>query len=198
MAGDDQRPPRALAVVLAAGAGTRFTAVEHKLRSVLGGRAVVQHAVDAARGSGLPVVVVVGAVDLADLLPDDVAVVVNDRWVEGQATSVQAALACAGDGRDAVEAVVVGLGDQPGVEPAAWRAVAAAVSAETPIAVATYGGRRANPVALHRSVWPLLPTTGDEVGRVVMRSRPELVREIPCPGHPGDIDTMEDLNRWSR
>ena len=68
------------------------------------------------------------------------------RWAEGQATSLQAALAAAGDaGHDAV---VVGLGDQPLVPPDAWRAVAAPPGATAPIAVATYGGRRRNPVRL--------------------------------------------------
>lgn len=184
-----------LAALLAAGGGSRFHGDGHKLRATLHGRPVLAHALDALSSSGLEAVVVVGAVDVADLVPAGVEVVANPRWADGQATSVGAAIDVAR--RRGHDAVVVGLGDQPFVAASAWQAVAAAAS---PVAVATYAGRRGHPVRLGAEVWPLLPDAGDEVGRAVMRSRPELVREIPCDdGHASDtdIDTVEDLRRWS-
>lgn len=190
-----------LAVLLAAGGGSRFAGDVHKLRAPLRGRPVLAHAVDALAASGLDAVVVTGAVDVADLVPDGIGVLANPRWADGQATSVQAGIAEAS--RRGHDAVVVGLGDQPFVPPSAWRTVAAAAS---PIAVATWHGRRGHPVRLAEEVWDLLPTSGDEVGRAVMRGRPELVLEIRCdagdraaltdPAHI-DIDTVEDLRRWS-
>jgi len=148
----------------------------------------VEHAVD----SGLETVVVEGAVDLSGVLPATVRRVRNERWAGGQATSLQVALATAGEGGH--EAVVVGLGDQPLVPSLAWAALAAA---DAPIAVATYDGVRGNPVRLAASVWPLLPAAGDEGARTLMRQRPELVTGVACPGDPADVDTMEDLARWS-
>lgn len=183
-----------LGVLLAAGAGSRFTGDGHKLRAELRGRPVLAHALDALVASGLEAVVVTGAVDVGDLVPAGVDVLRNPRWDDGQAASLQVAVAEAR--RRGHDAVVVALGDQPFLTAAAWRAVA---DADAPVAVATYDGRRGHPVRLAAEVWPLLPTSGDEVGRALMRSRPELVREIRCEGHApdADIDTMEDLRRWS-
>ena len=180
------------AVVLAAGGGSRFDGEGHKLLAGIGGEPMASIAVAAAVESGIgPVIVVVGAVALD--LPLEVTTVANPRWREGIASSLQAALAAAGAaGHDAV---VVGLADQPGVPAEAWRLVSEASGA--PIAVATYGGQRANPVRLAADVWDRLPATGDEGARLLIRRCPELVVEVPCPGSHDDVDTEEDLRRWS-
>lgn len=181
------------AAVLAAGGGSRFEGSAHKLLAPFRGRPMVRWAVDAACAAGVDeVAVVVGAVDLAGVLPDGVSVVANDRWRDGVATSLQAAVRWADEAGH--EAVVVGLGDQPLVPAGAWRAVALSAS---PIAVATYGGERRNPVRLHRSVWGLLPTEGDEGARAVFARAADLVGEVACDGEPADVDTVEDLGRWS-
>ncbi len=147
-------------------------------------------ALDAAIG---PVVVITGAEP--DVVPEHLRerLVVHHHadWADGQMSSLRAGIDVARS--LGATAVVVGLGDQPFVTPEAWRAVAAAAG---PIAVATYGGRRGNPVRLDAEVWDLLPAEGDEGARALMRVRPDLVREVPCTGSPADIDTTEDLRRW--
>ena len=182
-----------LAVVLAAGAGSRFDGHSHKLLAPLRGRPLLGWAVAAAVESGLPTVVVAGAVDVTDVVADlDVRVIQNPRWSEGQATSLGVAVGVAlAEGHDAV---VVGLGDQPFLAPAAWAAVAASPAA---IAVATYGGRRGQPVRLAAEVWGDLPATGDEGARRLLAGSRHAVAEVACPGDPADIDTQEDLRRWS-
>lgn len=181
------------AALLAAGGGSRFSGPTHKLLALLRGRPVVAWALDAVLAAGLDeTFVVTGAADLSGLLPSGVTVLDNPRWAEGQGTSLAVAVAAAraaGHG-----ALVVGLGDQPFITPEAWRLVAAAPG---PIAAALYGQRRRNPVKLEASVWPLLPSTGDEGARKLFQLHPELVTEVPCPGEPGDIDTVEDLRTWN-
>jgi len=182
-----------VAVVLAAGAGSRFSGPTHKLLAPLGTDTVAGRAIGAARTAAIgPVIVVVGAVDLPAEVTDGCLVVRNPYWAEGQASSVQCALATARE-HDA-DVVVIGLADQPFVTPEAWRAVAASTS---PIAVATYDGVRGNPVRLHESVWSLLPVSGDSGARDLIRLRPELVSEVACAGSSADIDTQEDLDSWT-
>jgi molybdenum cofactor cytidylyltransferase len=187
------------AIVLAAGGGSRFTASGgegHKLVAPYLGRTVVEWAIENAAAAGLDATYVVrGATDLPvpPLARDTVQFVHNDRWRDGMATSLQAGIVRAR--RDGHHAVVVGLGDQPLVLADAWQRVAAASG--KPIAVATYKGARGNPVRLSSLVWPLLPSTGDLGARVVMRRRPDLVLEVPCPGGAADIDTVDDLTEWS-
>lgn len=191
--------PVIVAVLLAAGGGSRFHGDRHKLLSEIGGRRLFERAVGNVVASGIsPVVVVTGAVELP--LPPgtpvgSVELVHNARWADGQATS----LACAVDAaaRLGADQVVVGLADQPGIDPAAWRAVAGAPP-EWQIVVASYDGRRGpHPVRMNRSVWPMLTRSGDDGARTLIREHPALVHEVPCPGSATDIDTLEDLQRWT-
>jgi molybdenum cofactor cytidylyltransferase len=182
---------KVVAVVLAAGAGTRFRGGGHKLDALIDDRSLLGRAIDAAVAAEVGSVVVVPGAPAAPALPPTVVHVVNDQWAEGQMTSLRAGIAAAR--QLGASAVVVGLGDQPFVTPEAWRAVAAV---DAPIAVATYDGRRGHPVRLSESTWDLLPDGGDEGARTLMRLRPDLVTEVPCEGSPIDIDTVEDLRRW--
>lgn len=192
-------PPPAedtLAVVLAAGAGSRFISQDHKLATKLRGKPLLwwatRHALDAGFAE---VVVIEGAVPVSAFVPNEASVVRNDDWEDGQArtlhVAVQYAQMCGYD------AVVIGLGDQPFAPPEAWRLVAAS---ESPIAVARFDGAdgQTPPVRLHRDVWSLLPIDGDEGARQLLRSRPELVTAITCPGSAVDVDTLTELEQARR
>lgn len=184
-----------VAVVLAAGAGSRFVGDTHKLLAPFRSTSVIDTVLDAVEGAGFDhVVVVTGAADIPPTVLDRprFRVAHNSRWSEGQATSLQTGIAVADElGADAV---VVGLGDQPMVASECWRRVAAG---HTPICVATYDGQRGNPVRLERSVWHLLPADGDVGARHVLSQHPELISEVACGGSSADIDTQEDLDLWN-
>ena len=180
-------------ILLAAGAGSRFRASEHKLLAILRGRPVYCWAFDAVVSAGLDAVIIVtGAASLDPTTMPEATIVHNPDWASGQATSLQ----CARRAAEALgmDAMVVGLADQPFITAAAWRSVA---NAPADIAVATYDGRRGNPVLLRRAIWPLLPSEGDQGARSLMTRRPDLVVEVACTGSPADIDTMEDLQQWN-
>ncbi|WP_419842833.1 nucleotidyltransferase family protein [Candidatus Poriferisodalis sp.] len=183
-------------VLLAAGAGTRFSGPSHKLLAELDGRTVFDRALSSLVEAALDETAVVrGAADVSGTLAArrvDIVELVNERWRCGIASSVRCAAFWAA--RQGHDAIVVGLADQPFVASSAWRAVAAGAG---PITVAAYHGRRGNPVRLAKEVWPLLPWRGDEGARALIRRLPEIVLPLACQGLPDDIDTMEDLRRWS-
>ncbi len=185
--------PTVAAAVLAAGAGSRFHGPDHKLRAEFRGRPVLSWVLEAVDAAGFDqVFVITGPAAVDDLVGPGHTVVANPDWAQGQSTSLAVALDAADEAGH--EAVVIGLGDQPLVPTAAWRSVGAAAGA---IVTATFDGRRRPPVKLHRSVWSEVDRTGDTGARRLMERRPELVSELACLGNPVDIDTVEDLRRWS-
>ena len=120
----------------------------------------------------------------------------NQDWAEGMATSVRKGLvSCSPDTR----AAVVVLADQPLVGAKAVERLARAYEDGANVAVATYGGKRRNPVLFARGTWPMLgeELSGDEGARSFLKRHPEMVTEVPCDdvADPTDVDTVEDLRR---
>ena len=186
----------ASAIVLAAGGGSRFGG--GKLLARLGGQPIVEAVLDNLRDAPVEEVIVVIGADAQRVREVceryGVRTVANEEWERGQSTSVLAGLRASG-GR----AAVVLLGDQPFVGARAVERLVAAFAEGAKVAVATYGGKRRNPVLFSREVWPLLEAelAGDEGARPVLRRYPELVVEVPCEGvgDPADVDTRDDLRR---
>jgi CTP:molybdopterin cytidylyltransferase MocA len=186
------------AIVLAAGAGSRYGG--GKLLAKLGGKPLIEYALDTLSGAPVDEIVVVLGAEAEGLRETceshGVLVVENPDWAQGQSTSVRTGLrACAPDSR----AAVVVLADQPLVGAGAVDRLVAAFEEGARVAVATYGGRPRNPVLFSREVWPLLVAEleGDEGARPFLRRHPELVVRVSCDGagDPADVDTAEDLRR---
>ena len=179
-------------LVLAAGEGRRFDGGTAKQLAPLRGRPLVEHALAAVRAELDRVVVVLGARAGevragADL--DGADVVVCPDWAEGLAASVRCGLAAlAGADR-----VLVALADQPGLTPAAVRAVLARPGS----ARAVYDGRPGHPVLLGPD---LLARAGELRGDAGFRELLDGVAAVECGrlGDPLDIDTREDLEMVER
>lgn len=194
-----------VAVLLAAGAGKRFRGPVHKLMAEVDTGAptspepVVAVSLRAMIGAEIgECVVITGAVDISRVVESvgagRVVTVHNPDWSTGMRSSVMLAISHARSLGAAQ--IVVGLADQPFVTPEAWRLVA---EADAPIAVATYEGRRGNPVKLASDVWSEFENTQgdpDAGARSLVERHLETVAFVPCPGDDHDIDTREDLDTW--
>jgi molybdenum cofactor cytidylyltransferase len=185
------------AVVLAAGAGSRFGG--GKLLAPLEGRAIVAHVVEASRAAGLEPIVVVtpptGELDRLDLGP--VRRVINETPQEGVSSSVRLGLRAL-ELDDDVTAAVILPGDQPRVRTEVIQALidAATELPETPFVVARHAGDAApNPVFARRAIWRLADElAGDHGFGPVLAAHPELVRFVAVEGSNPDIDTRADLD----
>jgi molybdenum cofactor cytidylyltransferase len=162
------------AVVLAAGAATRFGSPKQRL--------LLPHVLDALRRSSVgEIVVVTGAHEVET----DARVVACREWERGPGASLRCGLDQVAVSHK-VEAAVVVLADGPSLDPravdrvvAAWRAGAGDRLA------ATYDGvNRSHPVLLARAAWGDVPDEG---------ARKLAVALVPCDDltQPGDVDTPE-------
>lgn len=190
-------PDRVAAVVLAAGAGSRFGG--GKLLATLEGRPILQHVIDRLAASGLEDVVVV----LGDDGPDvERAIdwhgarrIRNPEPGRGLSSSLQQGIDALAPG---VGAALIVLGDQPRLPARAIRALLDARRDDArPIVVPVYGGKTGrNPVLVARSAFSLVAeTTGDRGLGPLLAANPALVEEIPIRvdgGNP-DVDTRADL-----
>ncbi len=193
-------PGPVVGVILAAGNSSRLGRPKQLLS--LGGRPVLAHTLDNAARSGLDgIVVVLGheadAIRAAiDFAAAGARVVLNERYREGQSTSLRAGL-------DALPseagAAIFLLGDQPLIGPAILDAILAAYRRTgRPIVMPAYDGRRGNPALFARPLWPeLARVVGDQGARGVLRAHADDVLEVPVAGshYTADLDTVEDYER---
>jgi CTP:molybdopterin cytidylyltransferase MocA len=180
-------------IVLAAGEARRFGSA--KQLAPYRGRPLLEHALAAMAAAAAlgPRVVVLGAraeailaaVDLHGATP-----VIAADWAEGQSASLRAAIAhLAGH----VGAVIISLGDQPDITPAAIDLVASARDDAHQAVRATYSGRLGHPVLLERSLFDAAcALRGDHGAREILRNA--AVRLVPCDGSDADIDLREQIS----
>jgi molybdenum cofactor cytidylyltransferase len=188
---------RVAGIVLAGGAGERFGGP--KQVALWRGKPLISYAIRAAAQAGLsPIVVVVGAEGhavQAVVKDEDVVLVENPDWRNGQSTTVHAGLSAV---EQRVEAAVFLLADMPRVGSKTTRRLVEAHRLSLPAIVAPVGGgRRGNPVLFDRRVFPTLHALeGDQGGRSLLHRFPwEAIEADPEEffevDRPEDLETLE-------
>lgn len=192
-------------VVMAGGASRRLGKPKQLLE--LGGEPLVRHTVRTALGSQAnEVIVVLGnlAGEIGAAIGDlGQRNVVNERFAEGQSTSMIAGLSAVSD---EAAAVIMMLGDQPTVTSALLDELIDRFRATNARIVQPYydDGNPGNPVLIHRDLFAeLLQVTGDVGARDVVRSHRTDVERVDVPSpHPLDVDTDGDyealVGNWQR
>lgn len=183
---DMQQPMRIAALILAAGASTRFGSAKQLAR--IGDRTMLEAVIGIARDAGLAPIIAVVPPDL--VVPADVVPVVNPFPALGMSRSLQLGIRAVPS--DADGAVIL-LGDQPTVSPGL---VADLVRArgQRPIVATKAGGLMAPPAFLERSAFAMADVaTGDRGLRDLMRDNAGVVTAVEVGEHPPDIDMPADL-----
>lgn len=147
------------------------------------------------------VIVVVGAhaAEVRDALVAGRAELVEcERWDAGLSASLRRGITAAGD----ADWVVVLLGDEPGMPPAAIsRVLAAAGGAPAQVGAvrARWDGRPGHPVALRGSLAARAEDLRGDVGARALIAT-TVVLEVDCTdlGLPADVDTPDDLEAMQR
>lgn len=133
---------------------------------------------------------VLEAVDFSDWV-----VVENLEWEDGMASSLRVGL-------DALlrltraEAVVIFMGDQPGIDQQVVNTLLATrASTKRQVIVPKYRYEWGNPVVVERPLWPrLMSLEGDVGARQLFKAHPEWVEEVWFEARPPrDVDTTEDI-----
>jgi molybdenum cofactor cytidylyltransferase len=182
------------AIVLAAGASTRFGSPKQLVR--IAGRPLLHTAVTRASevtGSALIVVLGSGAAELGALLKHSPgSIVINQEWREGLASSIRAGIArlpltCAG--------ALLLLADQAAVSADDLKRLAGTWRKQPQyVAAALYSGSVGVPAIFPRSLFPeLMQLRGDVGARALLRRNAARLVRVPMPSAAIDVDTPEDL-----
>ena len=122
-------------------------------------------------------------------------VVENPVFSEGCASSYRAGI---GALDPQSEAIMILLGDQPGIKPGVMDQVAEKWRhGQSQIAICSYHGRKGHPMIFARPLFDqLLGLHGDKAAWKLVDANPDLVQEIEfdLPA-PEDINTWDDFNR---
>ncbi len=185
--------PRVCGIILGAGSSRRLGRPKQTLP--FGGTTLLGRVVADVEASSLDqVIVVVGGSEeeaRAGLTLTRAEVVSNAAYATGCASSLLAGMDAAGD----CDALMLLLGDMPGVDATVIDAVRADWETHRPWAAVTdYQGAPGHPFVFSSAAFPTLRDLhGDKAVWKILDSEPERVRRVPIARPvPADVDTWDD------
>ena len=190
---------RPAVIVLAAGRGSRFRGLQHKLAQSLGASTVLVMTLERVLASHLPVVVVTTQ-PLADTVSRyvatrDIVVLPAVGSPASQELGMGYSIAAGVASRSDASGWLVLPADMPMVQASTLQAVARELEGHC-VVYAQYRGRRGHPVAFSAELYSeLVMLTGDEGARRLVARYPSLAVDVDDPGVLMDVDTQEDLLR---
>jgi molybdenum cofactor cytidylyltransferase len=186
-------------LLLAAGGARRFGS--QKLLAALDGAAIVRRSAETLAADTDELWAVVGSEAEAvrrALGGLSVSIVDNDQWEWGLSSSLAAGIRAL---RPEIDAIVIGLGDQPTIDRAVIRRVIAEWRGTgMAIVSARYRGTRGHPVLLDRRVFAEASEVSGDVGaRDLIARDPGRVAFVDIDADPPrDVDTTDDLSALQR
>ncbi len=198
MSTPDQPAVKSAAVLLAAGAGTRYdpTGRHNKLLAKIDGRPIACHAAQALLNAGLPTVAVLrsaGGALPAALDAMGCFVTICGTASDGMGVSLSHGVRVA-QVQYNPDRLVVALGDMPFIESAMVRQVIESVSAEQTIVAAATEGKRGHPVGFWREHFDALTQlTGDAGASQLLKQFPVTLIDSDSDAAIRDIDEPNDL-----
>jgi molybdenum cofactor cytidylyltransferase len=192
-------------IILAAGSSQRMGSPKALLK--IGEKTFLEHIVEQLHSARILDLVLVLGAHAEEIQPTlswfNGKIVINERWQEGQLTSIIAgldALNLVNPEPEEIHGAMICPVDHPLLSQAIlvellqgfWRS-------HKPIILPTYEGKRGHPVIFRRDLFDEIRKAPAELGaRAVVRNHPEDVSEVAMqePGVITNIDTLEDYKKY--
>jgi molybdenum cofactor cytidylyltransferase len=165
------------------------------------GQSLLQHAIEEATASKAHTTVVVlgaRAEQVQKEMDSSLAqVVINERWEEGMASSIQIGVKALMEIDPAAEGLILMMCDQPFVTTALLNdLVTAYQKTGKPIVTCSYADTFGPPTLFHKSIFPeLLQLKGDVGARSIIKQHANEVEVVLFPQGNMDVDTEADYQK---
>ncbi len=183
-------------VILAGGKSNRLGSPKQLLKYK--GQSLLQHAAEAALGTGImPVIVITGA--KAELMEKElenypVQLAYNEAWEEGMASSIRCGVEASKRMKPDVDGILFMVCDQPFADTFVLNElIAMQKESGMPISASVYDDIIGTPAIYHKSIFPeLISLQGDIGAKKIINAHKDSLSTISFDSGKTDIDTTSD------